>query len=240
MSVLLMKLSGPMQSWGHESRYARRTTGSEPTKSGVLGMLASAQGRRRTDPIADLVDLRFGVRSDQPGRVLEDFQTAHSLSTGKAMPLTYRQYLADATFVAGIEGEREFLEELHSALKSPEYAPFLGRRSFAPAGPVTMGIVETSLQGALAAHPWEASDWFKKRSKGRAYLASVSVDAQGWEDTNVPDLGQIRDDRVQDVPVSWDIKHREYAWRPVRRYWVPLGKSEDKASPVRDWMEALG
>lgn len=233
-----MKLAGPMQSWGHESRYSRRGTGAQPSKSGVLGMLAAAQGRRRTDPVGDLVDLRFGVRSDQPGRILEDFQTAHSPTTGKAMPLTHRQYLADAVFVAGLEGNRGFLEELEGALRSPEYALFLGRRAFAPSEPVVVGIVDGSLQQALAAYPWAASDWFRKREKARPYQALVSVDAKGWEQATSDDLRHAYEERVQDVPVSWDIQHREYAWRPVRHYWVPL--AEDEVPLVRDWMEALG
>ena len=235
MSVLLMKLAGPMQSWGHESRYTQRDTGSQPTKSGVLGLLAAAQGRRRTDPIEDLVDLRFGVRADQPGRVLEDFQTAHSMTTGKTLPLTSRRYLADAVFVAGVEGERDFLEQLLAALKSPEYALFLGRRAFTPSAPIGVGIVEGSLQGALAEHPWDASHWFKKRQKGR-YRAQVAVDAQGWEPEDAVTPEFVRDDRVQDVPISWDMQHREYAWRPVKRYWVPL---EDRGvAGGTDWMAA--
>lgn len=233
-----MKLAGPMQSWGHESRYSRRATGTEPSKSGVLGMLAAAQGRRRTDPVADLVDLRFGVRSDQPGRILEDFQTAHSPLTGKAMPLTHRQYLADAIFVAGLEGDRELLEQLNGALRSPEYALFLGRRAFAPSEPVAIGIVDGSLQHALATHPWAASDWFRKREKSRPFQALVSVDAKGWEQQTTDGLQHKYEERVQDVPISWDIRHREYAWRPVLHYWVPM--AEDEAVAARDWMEALG
>ena len=235
MSVLLMKLAGPMQSWGHESRHAHRTTAAEPSKSGVLGMLAAAQGRRRTDPITDLVGLRFGVRTDQPGRVLEDFQTAQNAS-GVSMPLTHRQYLADAVFLAGVEGDRNFLEKLDAALRSPEHALFFGRRAFAPVGPVTLGIVDGGLQRALAQHPWEASEWFKKRQRRRPFMAPVSVDADGW-DSDGAEPDRVSEDRVQDVPVSWDIKHREYGWRPVRRYWEPL---DDGAVPAgRDWMEAL-
>lgn len=237
MTVLLMRLSGPMQSWGHESRYKHRATGSEPTKSGVLGLLAAAQGRRRTDPIEDLVELRFGVRADQPGRVLEDFQTAHSLRTGKSMPLTTRQYLADATFVAGVEGNKAFLQGLQEALESPEYAPFLGRRAFTPAHPISIGLVQTSLQQALADHPWEASDWFQRRHQGR-YLAQVSVDAAGWEEGVVPDLERVLEERIRDVPVSWDMEHRDYGWRPVRRYAIPLGE-RGKVPPRTDWMAAL-
>lgn len=53
MSVLLLQLAGPLQSWGDSSRFVRRETRNEPTKSGVIGMLASAQGRTREDSIED-------------------------------------------------------------------------------------------------------------------------------------------------------------------------------------------
>ena len=76
MTVLLLRLAGPMQAWGDNSRFTRRDTRMIPTKSGVLGLLAAADGRRRTDPIEDLAGLRFGVRVDQPGQLQRDFQTA--------------------------------------------------------------------------------------------------------------------------------------------------------------------
>lgn len=236
MSVLLLTLSGPMQSWGHSSRFANRDTGREPTKSGVLGLLAAAQGRRRTDPVGDLVDLRFGVRTDQPGRVLTDLQTARRLDGGAALPLTTRQYLADAAFVAGIEGEEGLLQDLRSALESPRFAPFLGRRAFAPSRPLYSGIVDGSLQDALSEHPWIASDWWRRKLRGKTYLAPVTVDAEGW--TGTFDEAAVREDRIQDVPISWDVKHREYGWRPVRRYWVPLGGDGVKAG-IHSPMEEL-
>jgi CRISPR system Cascade subunit CasD len=101
MTVLLLRLAGPLQSWGSAARFARRTTENAPTKSGVLGLLAAAEGRPRTADLSDLAALRFGVRIDQPGTRLRDFQTAHHQDSGKAMPLSDRFYLADAVFVAG-------------------------------------------------------------------------------------------------------------------------------------------
>ena len=51
MTVLLLRLAGPLQSWGVKSRFTVRATELAPTKSGIIGMLAAAVGRRRTDPI---------------------------------------------------------------------------------------------------------------------------------------------------------------------------------------------
>jgi len=41
---LALLLDGPMQSWGHASRFERRTTALHPTHSGVLGLIAAALG----------------------------------------------------------------------------------------------------------------------------------------------------------------------------------------------------
>ena len=50
MSVLLLRLSGPMQSWGIQSQFPDRDTGMEPSKSGVVGLLCAALGRGRSAP----------------------------------------------------------------------------------------------------------------------------------------------------------------------------------------------
>lgn len=104
MSVLLLRLAGPLQSWGSSSRFARRGTEIAPTKSGVIGLLAAAKGIRRTEPLTELLGLEFGVRLDQPGQILRDFQTARSLDGRHSYPLTYRFYLSDAAFLAGVSG----------------------------------------------------------------------------------------------------------------------------------------
>src|SRR5262249_43968923 len=76
MATLLMRLQGPMQAWGTQSRFTQRDTGREPSKSGVLGLLAAALGRRREDDVSDLAALRMGVRVDREGIPRSDYQTA--------------------------------------------------------------------------------------------------------------------------------------------------------------------
>lgn len=77
MSTLLLRLAAPLQSWGDDSNFNNRRTYSVPTKSGVLGMIAAALGRKRDDSIDDLKMLEMGVRVDQAGSVLTDFQMVH-------------------------------------------------------------------------------------------------------------------------------------------------------------------
>ena len=76
MTALLLRLAAPMQSWGTTSRFNRRSTDRAPSKSGIIGLLAAAQGRRRTDPLEELLGLRLAVRTEQAGTVERDFQTA--------------------------------------------------------------------------------------------------------------------------------------------------------------------
>lgn len=78
MAVLLLRLAAPLQSWGADSKFETRRTNREPTKSGVIGMLAAAVGLRRdrTAELETLNKLRFGVRIDREGELLVDFHMA--------------------------------------------------------------------------------------------------------------------------------------------------------------------
>jgi CRISPR system Cascade subunit CasD len=83
--ILLLRLEGPLQSWGLRSRWSRRDTGSEPSKSGIIGLLGCAAGIARPDwrssaePERTLEQwdkaLRFAVRIDLPGTIATDYHT---------------------------------------------------------------------------------------------------------------------------------------------------------------------
>ena len=76
--VLLLRLEGPLQSWGGRSRWDVRDTEAEPTKSGVIGLLGCALGYgigdRRLETELD-AGLLFGVRVERAGRRVRDYQT---------------------------------------------------------------------------------------------------------------------------------------------------------------------
>lgn len=230
MATLLLRLAGPMQAWGDQSRFAYRQTRPEPTKSGVVGLLAAAQGRRRTDPIEDLAHLRFGVRVDQRGVLVRDFQTAHHPLTGKAMPLSYRYYLADAVFVAAVGGERAVLEGLDEAVKAPAFPLYLGRRSCPPAGLVSLGIRDADVLGALEQEPWHASARHR-RDSARTVALRVAIDGDG--------PASASDDTVRDVPVSFSPQRREYGWRTVEHTSVAIENPLGDEARVRDFFAAV-
>ena len=74
MSTLLLRLAGPMQSWGTDSKFDVRRTQREPSKSGVIGLIAAALGIPRQDQeiLHTLVSLRFGIRVDREGTMIRD------------------------------------------------------------------------------------------------------------------------------------------------------------------------
>jgi CRISPR system Cascade subunit CasD len=174
MAVLLLRLAGPMQSWsGQGGPFQERPTAAEPTKSGVLGLLAAALGRPRHVPLDDLRSLRMGVRVDRPGRLATEFQTAGVRSTvgiarasggAGATVIARRQYLADAAFLVGLEhDDGAWLETLEAALAAPVWPLYLGRKSYVPSRSVWLapaeggGIRDGPLRERLLAHPWPAA-----------------------------------------------------------------------------------
>ena len=227
MSVLLLRLAGPLQSWGDSSRFATRGTRREPTKSGVIGMVAAALGRSRDDSMEDLVALRFGTRVDQPGTVVRDFHTVLT-GTGKAAnsALTERFYVADAVFVVGLEGDSALLDEVRNALNDPTFIIGLGRRSCPPTGQLVLGVVEQPLYDALVNVPWQASDWYQRRQPREVLLEILKESEPGEHGTT-----------QRDVPISFSRSHRQYGWRQVVSHHIqianPNGHDRD------DWFAAL-
>lgn len=171
MSTVLLRLAGPMQSWGTRSRFDERDTEMEPSKSGVLGLICAALGRDRSESVEDLRRLRMGVRVDRQGIFRADFQTAQNViaADGKKVhptAVSTRHYLADAVFLVGLEGEdRGLLAGIDRALRNPHWPLSLGRKSYVPSLPVFLdpetergGVVDGPLEETLAACPPLAED----------------------------------------------------------------------------------
>ena len=155
MATLLLRLAGPLQSWGVDSKFEIRNTLDFPTKSGVIGLLAAALGYSREEPLDKLNTLNFGVRIDKAGQLLTDYHTAASRKDKKKTSyVTTRIYLADAVFLVGLESsDIAFLEELQSALYNPAFPLYLGRRSCVPEMPLVIGIREDSLASVASVLP---------------------------------------------------------------------------------------
>ena len=216
MRTLLLRLAAPLQAWGDESKYDIRGTRNEPTKSGVIGMLAAAMGYSRdSKEIAIMTEkLRMGIRVDQPGTVIRDFHTAHN---AKSSWVTDRYYLCDAVFLVALESEDEkYIDLISESLSSPVFPLYLGRRSCPPTQPLKIGIKDCDLENALLNEPWLASDWYKKKSSCiRARIITESSKGKKVWYTQM------------DQPVSFNPVQRKYSLRGLdREQYVLLGKSE--------------
>ncbi len=208
MSTLLLRLAAPLQSWGVASKFDSRDTAREPTKSGVIGLLAAALGRSRIENLDDLKELYFGVRIDQPGKLLRDYHTARQKKKAASF-VTTRYYLADAVFLVGLEGEEELLQNLAVALQNPVFPLYLGRRSCPPEGRLVLGLREWALQQAIEEEPWLASEWYKKELQKKR-LDQVKLTIISDAHPNAPGAFLRRD-----LPVSFDQRHRQYDFRMV-------------------------
>lgn len=208
MTALLLRLAGPLQSWGTSSRFTRRGTDRVPSKSGIVGLLAAAKGLRRTDELEDLLELRLAVRTEQQGRLERDFQTAARRGERTPVSVSTRHYLADAVFLAAVEGERALLEGLQEALRRPQFPLYLGRRSCPPVGRLDHGLRTGSAVEALTVEPWHAAPWFQT-AWPRPH-ASLDLVADCPPDHPEAEL-------VRDQPASFDPRHRQWEWRSVLR-----------------------
>lgn len=223
MATLLLRLAAPLQSWGTDSKFEIRKTDRQPSKSGVLGLVAAALGYRRDDDAAiqSLHALRFGVRVDREGQLLQDLHTAHDEKfwrTGKGTSyMTHRYYLADAIFLAGLESDDEaLLQQIADALQHPAYPLFLGRRSCPPTLPLCLGIRQSALEEALQGEPSLVTHSIQQDDNQR-----VRMQIEPKEIT-------ATDAVVQDKPISFSPMHRIHGYRPVREQLIRLDRMSDE------------
>lgn len=165
--TLLLRLAGPMQAWGVQSRFEIRESGTEPSKSGVVGLICAALGIDRNDPIPEEIRaLRMGVRADREGQMRRDYHTtvrwkwdrrARAWEPG-GTALSERYFLADASFLVGLECEDEtLLRRIGDAIDHPRWPLCLGRRACPPSRPIRVndGLRSGTLEEVLARWAWE-------------------------------------------------------------------------------------
>ena len=222
MPTLLLRLVGPMQSWGTTSRFDQRDTGKEPSKSGVVGLLAAALGidRENWTDLEPLTRLTMGVRHDRPGVPARDYQTAGCAETdtiiradgtqSKDGVVSHRFYLADAAFLVGLEGDdRALLEKTYAKLKNPAWPLALGRKSYLPSEPICIenGVQDTPLRDVLTRWPWIASLRKQEEPPERLLVSFESKDGSGV--------------LKMDQPLS-SFAERRFGARFVRSEWIPF------------------
>jgi CRISPR system Cascade subunit CasD len=215
---VLLRLCGPLQSWGTQGRFGVRDTDDEPSKSGVIGLVGAALGMKRDDRrmLARLASTTMAARVDREGTPLRDF---HTVGGGKfanaphgvwsidqqrkiiATAVTTRHYLSDADFLVALgHDDHVLIDDVARALANPVWPLFLGRRSCSPSEPIFAGVVELSPEDALLRAPLEQNDHAPQGAHVRFVLPADST-------TGVP---------RQDEPEDFTLYARKHSVRYVR------------------------
>lgn len=176
MKTVLLKFSGPLQSWGTNSHFETRHTDDHPSKSGVIGMIAAGLGCSRNDEemLSQLNKLEFAVRVDQTGQILRDYHTAKKYKPNGDLDRTYvtnRYYLQDAVFLVALSSDDdELIETVIDAVKRPYFQQFLGRRALPPTADLFQGVVDGNAITVLKEYPWQAAEWYRKRHHEKIHI----------------------------------------------------------------------
>jgi len=219
-NTTFLRLEGPLQAWGDNSKFVIRRTMEAPTKSGVLGLICCAMGLNRQAArckLRTLNDLVMGVRIDRPGTRWWDYHTVGAkvgilkadgngikrTGGGKHDPIetlvSRREYLCDASFLVALQGDAGLVERVADALRNPKWPVFLGRKSCPPSVPVFARQGQHSdLLAALAAVPWP-SRYSKREHPGKPFACVIEWRPSEAKPTAPPDA-EVWYDR----PVSFD------------------------------------
>lgn len=167
LTVLMLQLNAPLQSWGCDSRFETRSAGMGPTKSGIAGIACAALGAPKGSEQEKLILQQINAlhmvticpMSTGPKHSLRlsDFHTisgsrkagsaaipyfqylAKSHKKKPSTQLSHREYFSQTTFIVLLRSSNiDFLDTLCSALKNPHWGLWLGRKSCIPAAPIVL------------------------------------------------------------------------------------------------------
>lgn len=226
-ACLVLRLCGPMQSWGIESRFNRRDTALLPSKSALAGLICAALGAPRgSEKEADalralqtmpllavavprLLPRRGGAHGTAAAtarplarRRLEDFHTVLGAKTAEGKKrgdavLTSRQYLQDTACLALFSGPANELRGMAEALRDPVWGLWLGRKSCIPSRPVFGGLYPDEAAALAALLPVPLASC--------SYARETADFAQGT-------------DSLPDQAVCFAVGRRAFAPRRVARH----------------------
>lgn len=243
MSGLLLRLAGPLQSWGERSAFASvRDTAPFPTRSALIGMFAAAEGIGRDEGGLDRYqDLRLTVRVDRPGIRLVDYHTvgggfpknrtaATSGGSNKgAAVITRRHYLSDAVFVVAVTtADDAAVRRLADALSRPHWAPYLGRRSCVPDEPFLLRRhvddpeEELRTRVPLSRTAPRAKDGGAGRGEGDGTIAVEFLRERPRPAEGSPECVPVDVVDVNDMPVTFAQHGRGHTGRRLHRTREPV------------------
>lgn len=163
---LLMRLYGPLASWGEVAVGEVRHSAVHPSRSALIGLLAAAVGIERDDETAQQAmaqGYRFGVKLECVGSPMRDYHTVQSgvprrkarfrtrrqelLADKIETILSTRDYRCDSLAIVAVEqcdAAPYVLDRLAEALRRPHFPLYLGRRSCPPGLPLAPRVLQAA------------------------------------------------------------------------------------------------
>jgi CRISPR system Cascade subunit CasD len=213
---LVLRLEGPMLSFGAEAIDNFGVVRDFPAASMVAGLIANALGWRREDRAEHqhLQDrLRFAARRDREGSRFTEFQTAKldggaehwttrgavegrrgGAETYKSPHLRYRDHDADAAVILVVhfapETEVPTLDDVAQAFRYPARPLFLGRKPCIPAQPFVAPdpfVEADDLLAALKAVPLIEDRTVRPSIRVAVPAPQRGVPEAGWGEERVAD-----------------------------------------------------
>ena len=195
VQALVFTLAAPLASFGAVAVGERRTTWDRPSKSQVIGLLASACGIERADETrqSEITNgLALAIRVDDPGHLSTDYHTtqvpphkrnrtfatrAEELGVDKhelKTILSRREFRVGGRYTLAVwyKPERaDMLERFRSKLLQPEFILFAGRKAFPLMLPTHPQIVvlDDGVEAAFASYDDTLGDDI------RSMIASVTA-----------------------------------------------------------------
>lgn len=225
----VMRLYGPMVSWGDIAVGELRGTSTRPSRSALIGLLSAALGVTRDDhhTLQSMVDAyRFAVRVDQQGALIRDFHTwqkprrkrglkwetrkeeleAGDLETG----ISRRDYCCDARCVVCVWTEGDSppfsLQEIKQAVARPRFVLYLGRKSCPPSLPIAVQLIQAN--SVLEA--FDGAD----REQPRDFLTAIPPETPLFFWDECAHIGQVE---ARDTFTRRDVPLNRSAWQFTER-----------------------
>ncbi|BAZ95174.1 CRISPR-associated protein Cas5/CasD, subtype TIGR01868 [Thiohalobacter thiocyanaticus] len=230
---LLLRLYGPLASWGETAVGEVRPSAAWPGRSAIIGLLAAALGIRRDEEARQrelASSLGLAVCVERSGELLRDYHTVQVPPERRGVVyrtrrdelgadrvntlLSQRDYRTDALYTVALwrteESPAPTLAQLEEALRRPHFTLYLGRKACPPALPLAPHIVTAAnLREAFdrASFPQEPILDLLPESEERIFA---------WEATDAPGMEALHISPRRDEPTSrrrWQFGERDEYYR---------------------------
>lgn len=238
---LLLRLYGPLASWGEIAVGETRHSAVHPSRSALLGLLGAALGIERNDDLGQqaLSDgYRFGIKLESVGSPLRDYHTVQiGVPPRKAVfrsrrqelladkvetVLSTREYRCDSLALVAVEAlpaARWRLDELAAALHRPHFPLYLGRKSC----PLALPLAPRTVSAPTLREAFDGAEPSPLLERHFRQALTSRQARYYWEDGMQAGMPASLATQRHDQPLS----RRRWQFAP-RREWVALEEGESR------------